>query len=102
MGSEQGTIGHLPLLISGAERQIQGVIGNDAVSGAICRMAITRPPVLAGSGHHVGSDRVQLDIAGTAQEVLGAVNQRGLVASLPESAGALVRVVEILHVTAAH
>jgi len=102
MDSEQGAIGSLPFLIGTSKGTIQLVVSNDVVRRTLRMMTITRPPVLARGGHHVGSDRVQLDIAVTAQEVLRTVDQRGLVASFPQGAGALVRVVEILHVTAAH
>ena len=56
MGSEQGAIDRLPFLIGGPEGQIQGVIRNDAISGAIRGMAITRPSVLARRGYHVSSE----------------------------------------------
>jgi len=99
---EQGSIGGLSLMIGGSEGQVQGVIRNDAVGGAIRRMAVTRPSVLARRGHHLGTDRVQFDVARTGQEVVVAVDQGGPVAAFPERAGAVVGGVEILHVPPTH
>ena len=58
---EQGSIGGLSLMIGGPEGLIQGVLGDEAVRDAVRMMAITRPPVFARSGHHMGPDRVQFN-----------------------------------------
>jgi hypothetical protein len=60
--------------------------------------AVARPLILPGMTHHVGTHRIELNIAIAGQHVVLGLGEAGTEAALPERAGAPVGAVDILHV----
>jgi hypothetical protein len=62
---------------------------------------VAGPAVEGRIGHHAGTDRIEFDVALAQQQVGLGLHQRGLVATVPQGAGAPIGVVDILYVPAA-
>lgn len=62
-------------------------------------MAITGPAVVGRIVHHGGTHRIEFDVALTTEQIGLGLDQGGLVAAVPQSTGAAVGGVNVLHVT---
>lgn len=61
--------------------------------------AIAAPAIVRGLVYHARAHGIELDIALAGQQVFVGLNQRGLVAAVPQRTCAAISLVDVLHVT---
>ena len=85
----------------GAQRPLDGVLGEQRVFAQRTQAGATGPCECGGVVCHPGAHRVEVDVPYAAQQVIGVIDQAGLVAAFPQGASAAVPGVEQSHVVPA-
>src|SRR5260221_10409139 len=101
MRAEQVPIGGLPPFVATAQRQKERMRREPVIGLSQCIGAIAGPAVMRRIVHHGGSDGIELDVALTSQQIGFGLHQRGLIAAIPQRAGAPVAAVDVLHIAPA-
>lgn len=99
--SKQFPVGIAPFSPILAERQIQGMRGNDSVSTASGIDTIAGPSIVTRRGDHTRTDRIELDITHAGEQIVITRDQASFVASFPKRAAFPVRMVHIHNVVTA-
>ena len=85
----------------GAQGALHGMRRQQRVVAQAAKAGAAGPDERGGVVGHAGAHRIEVDVADAAQQVLGGVDQAGLVAAFPQRAGAAVAGVELPDVLAA-
>lgn len=64
-------------------------------------VSVAAPAILSGGLHHHGADGVEFDIAHAGEQVAFCLDHAGFVTTFPQTAGAAVTAIDVLHVTSA-
>src|SRR5260221_3888563 len=83
------------------QRQKERMRREPVIGLSRCIGAIAGPAVMRRIVHHGGSDGIELDVALTSQQIGFGLHQRGLIAAIPQRAGAPVAAVDVLHIAPA-
>lgn len=98
---EKTTIPGLPFLLVPPDRQIERVRREMRVGLAKRVVAVAAPAVVCRVIHHRGAHGIELDVALAAEQIGFGLDQRGLVAAVPQGSTATVGGVDVLHVAPA-